>query len=131
MSKGIAALLFAALLLAPLSASRSQAASLSQQHLDRLNRRVFTDAWVTAKIIGHDRSEIEQLKADVRVLKDENAQLRVQLIQPRTVSATASSGLESRIAALEAGDARYGGQHVGAGARQAAVSAKIRPGPSR
>jgi outer membrane murein-binding lipoprotein Lpp len=49
---------------------------------------VFTDAWITAKIIDYDRSEIDQLKADVQELKAENTQLRNQVAsRPATTAA--------------------------------------------
>ena len=108
--RALAALL-AALLLAPSLASaafydsasqaQSQVNALSQQQLDSLNGKVFTDAWITAKVIGYDRSDIDQLKADVQQLKAENAQLRAQLgSRPATVPAPVSSD-DARITALE------------------------------
>jgi len=106
-------LLAATLLLAPGFASasfsdssaqaRSQVNSLSQQQLDSLNTRVFTDAFIAAKIVGFDRSEIDQLKADVRALKDENAQLKAQLSsRPVSVGYAPADTQGDRIAALEA-----------------------------
>jgi hypothetical protein len=82
---------------------KQQAASLSQQQLDSINARTFSDAFVTAKIIGFDRSEIDQLKADVRDLKEQNARLQAQLNSrpTATVSAAPSSALIDRVTALE------------------------------
>jgi len=66
------------------------------QSLDNVNQRVINEARLTAQIIGFDRNEIERLKADVRQLQTENAQLRsVNSASP------VSSSLESRVAALE------------------------------
>lgn len=77
---------------------RTQVAALTEQQLDGLNTRIFSDAFITAKIVGFDRSEIDQLKADVQMLKQENAQLRAsQGSQP----VTQSSSLEGRVTALE------------------------------
>jgi hypothetical protein len=77
---------------------------MSQQQLDALNYRDFTDAFIAAKIVGFDRAEIDQLKADMRALKEENAQLRIQFSSrpAASVAAPAISGLEGRVAALEA-----------------------------
>lgn len=83
--------------------ARSQVNSLSQQQLDSLNSRVFTDAFIAAKIVGFDRSEIEQLKADMRALKEENAQLRAQLAsRPAAVGYAPADNQTDRITALEA-----------------------------
>jgi hypothetical protein len=46
--------------------ARVEVSQLSQQQLDSLNTRVFTDAFLTAKIIGYEPSEIDQLKADIQ-----------------------------------------------------------------
>jgi hypothetical protein len=111
MKRIISALLAASLLFAPVVASasfsqsvdigRSQASALSQQQLDSLNSRVFTDAFIAAKIIGFDRTEIDQLTADVRTLKQENAQLKAQLSN-RTVSVgSPATDLSGRVSALE------------------------------
>ena len=79
-----------AVLFAPLVASASFADSaalakqrtdqLTQQQLDATNAKLFSDAFLTAKIIGYDRAEIDQLKADVQALKDENAELRAMSV---------------------------------------------------
>lgn len=110
----ISGLLAASLLLAPAFAhasfndaaanARQQVNSLSQQQLDSLNARLFTDAFIAAKIVGFDRSEIDQLKADMRALKEENAQLRAQLSSrpAAPVGFAPSDNQNSRIAALEA-----------------------------
>lgn len=86
------------------SQAQQQVDSLTQQQLDSLNNRVFSDAFIIAKIIGFDRSEIDQLKADVRTLKEENARLRAQLALPVSlpVGAPSLSANDSRIADLEA-----------------------------
>lgn len=109
----VVALIGAALFFAPGLASasfndastqaRSQVNSLSQQQLDSLNARVFTDAYIAAKIVGFDRTEIDQLKADMRVLKEENAQLRTQLgSRPAAVGFAPTDNQGDRVAALEA-----------------------------
>lgn len=79
------------------AAAKAQVSGLSHQQLDSLNTKVFTDAHLAGKIIGFDRSEIDQLKADIRSLQMENAQLRGQSIQ----TAAPASSLEARVAALE------------------------------
>jgi hypothetical protein len=84
--------------------ARQQVSQLTQQQLDNLNERTFSDAFLTAKIIGYDRSDIDQLKADVAALKQENAQLRAQLSTGTTVSATTdadTASLEARVTKLE------------------------------
>jgi len=67
--------------------AQAQANSLTAEQLDNLNTRVVNDAFVTAKIIGYDPSEIRQLRADVAQLRRENAQLRAQV---QSAPATAS-----------------------------------------
>lgn len=112
MKHTMVALLAAALLFAPGLASasfndastqaRRQVNGLSQQQLDSLNARDFTDAYIAAKIVGFDRTEIDQLKADMRALKEENAQLRAQLGSRSAAVAFAPTDNQSdRIAALE------------------------------
>ena len=59
--------------------ARSQVAALSQQQLDGLNARVFTDAFIAAKIVGYDPSEIAQLRTEVSQLRAENAEFRSQM----------------------------------------------------
>jgi hypothetical protein len=80
---------------------QAQANSLTSEQLDNLNTRVVNDAFLTAKIIGYDPSEMQQLKADVASLKQENAQLRAQLQSvPATASAVPAS-LDARVTRLE------------------------------
>ena len=85
-------------------AGKTQVQTLSTQQLDSLNSRVFSDAFLAAKIVGFDRSEIDQLKADVAALKAENAYLKSQrATQPTTImQTTVAPGLEGRVARLEA-----------------------------
>jgi hypothetical protein len=59
--------------------AKTQVAALSQQQLDGLNPRVFTDAYIAAKIVGYDPTELAQLRTDVNQLRAENAELRSQL----------------------------------------------------
>ena len=109
-TRHVAALTLAVLLLSPTLAfasftdtaqrAQSQANSLTAEQLDNLNTRVINDAFVTAKIIGYDPSEIQQLRADVSQLRQENAQLRA-LVQAAPVTASAPSTLEARVSALE------------------------------
>jgi hypothetical protein len=58
---------------------RSQVDQLTQQQLDGLNGKVFSDAFITAKIIGCNPTEIDQLKSGVQQLRQENTQLRSKL----------------------------------------------------
>ncbi len=119
MQRTLAAGILAALLLAPASAfadfsasvdtGRTQAAGLSQQQLDSLNSRVFSDAFITAKIIGYDPSDLAQLKADVAALKQENAQLRAQISNQPAAAGAVSSSLDARVAALETSFAKLQG----------------------
>lgn len=78
--------------------------ALTPQQLDGINIKVFSDAFLTAKIIGYDRDEIDQLKADVQELKDENAQLRA-MVAGNTGSAAATDAdipsLDARVTKLE------------------------------
>jgi hypothetical protein len=82
---------------------QGQVASLTQEQLDSLNTKVFADAYLTAKIIGYDPAEIKQLKADVQLLRQENALLRAQLqASPAAGTAVVSSvSLETRVTKLE------------------------------
>ena len=80
------------------AAAKAQVFSLSQQQLESLNTKGFTDAHLAGKIIGFDRNEIDQLKADIQSLRNENAQLRTQ---GQSNGTTPSSTLEGRVAALE------------------------------
>ena len=99
-----------AILLAPAAAfasfdqakqgGQTQVQALTPQQLDSLNTRVFSDAFLAAKIVGFDRAEIDQLTADMQALKQENAQLRAAL-SSRPVAQVATSpapGLEGRVA---------------------------------
>ncbi|MEK7994729.1 MAG: hypothetical protein AAB403_13070 [Planctomycetota bacterium] len=81
--------------------AQAQAASLTTEQLDNLNTRVVNDAYVTARIIGYDPSEIRQLRADVAALKQENAQLRAQVRSAPSASAAAPD-IEARVSRLEA-----------------------------
>ncbi len=58
---------------------RAKADNLSREELANLNTKVFSEAWLTARIIGYDRSELDQLKAEVRQLREENTQLRARV----------------------------------------------------
>jgi hypothetical protein len=82
------------------AAAKAQVSGLSQQQLDSLNTKVFSDAHLTAKIIGFDRSEIDQIKAELQALRSENAQLRAQASW-QSVGAPPASSLEARVSALE------------------------------
>src|SRR4051794_18098518 len=81
--------------------ARTQVGSLSTQQLDGLNQKVFTDAFTAARIVGYDRSEIDQLKSDVQELKQENAQLRAQLTLIPAGNDARISSLETRFASLQ------------------------------
>src|SRR5882762_2214072 len=61
------------------SVGQAQVNGLSGPQIDALNSRVFSDAFLTAKIIGYDPATIQELKNDIRQLQDDNAQLRAQL----------------------------------------------------
>ena len=107
----IAALASAVLLLSPTFAfasfsdaaqrGQAQAASLTSDQLDNLNTRVVNDAFLTAKIIGYDPTEIQQLKADVAALKQENAQLRAQLQSAPATASSVPASLDARVTKLE------------------------------
>jgi hypothetical protein len=56
--------------------ARVQVSQLTQQQLDGLNGKNFSDAFLTAKIIGYSPSDIDQSKADVQQLRQETAELR-------------------------------------------------------
>ena len=58
---------------------RAKADNLSQEELANLNTKVFSEAWLTARIIGYDKTEIDQMKAEVRQLKEENTRLRASI----------------------------------------------------
>lgn len=77
--------------------AKQQVAAQSEESLSTLSMKVFVDAHTTARIIGYDRAEIDQLKRDVQELRNENAQLRGQ-----AGSTSASPDIEARVAALEA-----------------------------
>ena len=89
MNRTIGTLLSAAILLAPATTfaslddasayGRAKADNLSREELANLNTKVFSEAWLTARIIGYDRSELDQLKAEVRQLREENTQLRARV----------------------------------------------------
>lgn len=83
------------------AAAKAQVASLSQQQLDSFNTKVFTDAHLAGKIIGFDRSEIDQIKAQLHALQLENAQLRAQINGQPVAAVTAPTSLEARVATLE------------------------------
>jgi hypothetical protein len=80
--------------------AKAQVASLSQQQLDSLNTKVFSDAHLAAKIIGFERSEIDQIKSELQALRNENAQLRAQL-SGQAIGAASPSSIEARVSALE------------------------------
>jgi hypothetical protein len=82
-------------------AAKAQVSTLSQQQLDSLNTKVFTDAHLAGKIIGFDRNEIDQIKAELQALRMENAQLRAQSAGQPVGSAAPASSLEARVSALE------------------------------
>jgi hypothetical protein len=119
MNRPLASLVLVVLLLAPAAAfadfnasvetGRAQAASLSQQQLDSLNSRVFSDAFITAKVIGYDPSDIAQLKADVAELKQENEQLRAQISNQPAATGAAPSSVDARVTALEISFAKLQG----------------------
>ncbi len=113
MNRSIVSGLIVSLLLTPAAAfastfqegviiGRTVTAKATQQQLDSLNAGVFSDAFMTAKIIGYDRSEIDQMKADIQQLKQENAQLRAQLTQGTGTPTPFAPSLEGRVAKLEA-----------------------------
>jgi hypothetical protein len=77
--------------------ARLDVASRSIPSLESLNNSAFIDAHIAAKIIGYDRSEIEQMKREIAQLRAENVQLRGQA--PATTHFTGN--LEARVAALE------------------------------
>jgi hypothetical protein len=83
------------------AAAKAQVSTLSQQQLDSLNTKVFTDAHLAGKIIGFDRNEIDQIKAELQALRMENAQLRAQSAGQPVGSAAPASSLEARVSALE------------------------------
>lgn len=67
---------------------RQRANALTQQPLDSTNAKVFADAFLTAKIIGYDRAEIDQLKADMQEFRRENATSRCSLKKNRHICHT-------------------------------------------
>jgi len=82
------------------AAAKAQVSALSQQQLDSLNTKVFSDAHLTAKTIGFDRSDIDQIKAELQALRSENAQFRAQATG-QSVGASPASSLEARVSVLE------------------------------
>lgn len=85
-----------------IQSAQSRVAAETDSQLSNLGTSVYTDAFVTARIIGYDPNEIDQMKADIQQLKDENAQLQTELAARPTVSAGSDASLEPRVAALEA-----------------------------
>jgi cell division protein FtsB len=81
--------------------ARVSTANLSQQQLDGINKKVFSDAFLVAKIIGYDKAEFDQLKAEVQSLRAENAQLRSQGAGSSIATSEYPSSLEGRVARLE------------------------------
>lgn len=64
---------------------------------------MFSDAFLTAKIIGYDPTQIKALRSEVQELKQANAQLRA-MIQTAPITVTAQPvpfTLEARVAKLE------------------------------
>lgn len=83
---------------------RNKTAELTQQQLDSLNGKVFSDAFLTAKIIGYNPSEIAVMRAENAALRQEIAQLRA-LVAGNVGSAAFTDAdvpsLEARVAKLE------------------------------
>jgi hypothetical protein len=52
---------------------RAQASGMTTQQLDALNTKVFSDAFIAAKIIGYDPAAIEQLRSEVRQQEQKSA----------------------------------------------------------
>jgi ABC-type phosphate transport system auxiliary subunit len=110
--KYIAPAVLAALLFAPVFASasfearaeysRANVNSLSTQEIANLNTKVFSDAFLAARIVGFDRAEIDAIKAELQALRTENAQLRSQLSVGSPAPVTQpSSNLDARVTSLE------------------------------
>jgi hypothetical protein len=113
MKRIVFSLIAAVLLLAPAAASaslkdtlesaRERAYSTSDAELETLNRSVFSEAFMTARLIGFDPKEMEQLREDVRDLKKENAELRGMLSEGRAGASVGddNSSLDERVSKLE------------------------------
>jgi hypothetical protein len=87
-----------------LDAARKSVDNASTADLENLNRSVYSEAFLTARLIGFDPEEMEQLRDDVRELKKENAQLRAAMSGSRgaAVSVDAdTASLEARVSKLE------------------------------
>jgi len=86
------------------SVGQAHVNNFTSQQLDNLSPSTFYDAFITAKIIGYDPATIQELKNDIKQLKDDNAQLHAQL-DARTSSPAAAAptntNLEARVSTLE------------------------------
>jgi hypothetical protein len=114
MKKTISGVLAAVVLSAPMlafasfnesvSVGQAQVNSLTSPQLDGLNAHVFSDAFLTAKILGYDPATIQEMKNDIRQLQDDNAQLRAQLnarSSSPVAAAPLNTSLDARVSALE------------------------------